>query len=887
MILLDKVNREDGNIDLPVHDISFESSTPKIEDFTDNMATFIKGAYESVKDTSCNNNIIMEASLDANKFSTKFFTAVKSDYRENIANLRNKAARDLTEAAKKYQKIVTNQTIMNNLHDITLKGFKYTTTDSHFTTDGLSEIMYKAEQGVAAIESANADFSSIVNYYCGMIGTEEQYARLRGILVGRNFCPADRYGDELFKYFRNGESRPSEISFREKDIYDVKWALKDMRMGLDECEREYQKITAMIDNIITYVNTQPVVLADNLSILKAQDSGTPYVKYKVFHVDGEVWDRNQKYNALATIYSRTNAALRGCLSILNKFVIAKLNALSAAAKMYDQYFNKVLGAKSVSESTDVRTWYDYLDEHFEAFDERFENQILEAYITELHTLSNGLMKGKLLYEAGGVEVKATNVAANRTGSGGGVFGALGNFIQSILNFINEMLGKFVNNIKGLEGMSQDLANDAQYLKNIPEELLNDMTLTYPDPIDNDSFSRLASHDIPINNKNFDAIADQIANQNITKDQVYPTYFKELYAINNNDYKEAAYRYYHGHNEKITKKLMGKDHDGGNYMKVAKGKACLEEINRMFNYCMNLQPYAASCQATMNKLKQQISKHSKQLDQLKREAGNIEADKARAEHQQQAKTATISAPIQQTANAMGVKATTNSWTPSFSMLEDAPIEESTLRDYLVDQFDVPIVFEAPTAMGNTAIANSPGVSIGTSANPAPAVNAGAPAAAGSKVINPQGGKASTGQNVNQSVNQVQGKPGAQPQQKRNFDQELSTNKQAQEKARTIQMVYHIAVAVAAQKMSVTEKLFKDYYNILKGVVAKVKQYHGIKEDEANEADRRAKVEQNRQDQLDDLEHKRQVNKANRKAIDAGKQKTGGLIGLAKWIATGHR
>lgn len=884
MILLDKVNREDGNIDLPVHDISFESSTPKIEDFTDNMATFIKGAYESVKDTSCNNNIIMEASLDANKFSTKFFTAVKSEYRDNITNLRNKVARDLTEAAKKYQKIVTNQTIMNNLHDITLKGFKYTTSDSHFTTDGLSEIMYKAEQGVAAIESSNADFSAFANYYCGMIGTEEQYARLRGILVGRNFCSADRYGDELFKYFRNGESRPSEISFREKDIYDVKWALKDMRMGLDECEREYQKIAAMIDNIITYVNTQPVVLADNLSILKAQASGTPYVKYKVFHVDGEVWDRNQKYNALATIYSRTNAALRGCLSILNKFVIAKLNALNAAAKMYDQYFSKVLGAKSVSESTDVYTWYDYLDEHFEAFDERFENQILEAYITELHTLSNGLMKGKLLYEAGGVEVKATNVAANRTGSGGGVFGALGNFIQSILNFINEMLGKFVNNIKGLEGMSQDLANDAQYLKNIPEELLNDMTLTYPDPIDNDSFSRLASHDIPIDNKNFDAIADQIANQNITKDQVYPTYFKELYAINNNDYKEAAYRYYHGHNEKITKKLMGKDHDGGNYMKVAKGKACLEEINRMFNYCMNLQPYAASCQATMNKLKQQISKQSKQLDQLKREAGNIEADKSRAEYQQKAKTATISAPIQQTANAMGVKVTTNSWTPSFSMLEDAPIEESTLRDYLVDQFGIPIVFEYPTQIGNSVITNTSGT-IGTSGTPAPAGG----------VINPQGGQTKTDanlqakpqQSINDSVKQAQGQPAAQPQQKRDFDQELNTNKQAQEKARTIQMVYHIAVAVAAQKMSVTEKLFKDYYNILKGVVAKVKQYHGIKEDEANEADRRAKVEQNRQDQLSDLEHKRQVNKANRKAIDAGKQKTGGLLGLAKWITVGHR
>jgi hypothetical protein len=575
------------------------------------------------------------------------------------------------------------------------------------------------------------------------------------------------------------------------------------------------------------------------------------------------------------------------LSILNKFVIAKLNALSAAAKMYDQYFSKVLGAKTISESTDVRTWYDYLDEHFEAFDERFENQILEAYITELHTLSNGLMKGKLLYEAGGVEVKATNVAANRTGSGGGVFGALGNFIQSILNFINEMLGKFVNNIKGLEGMSQDLANDAQYLKNIPEELLNDMTLTYPDPIDNDSFSRLASHDIPIDNKNFDAIAEQIANQNITKDQVYPTYFKELYKINNNDYKEAAYRYYHGHNEKITKKLMGKDHDGGNYMKVAKGKACLEEINRMFNYCMNLQPYAASCQATMDKLRQQITKHSKQLAQLKREAGNIEADKTRAEYKQQAKTAAISGPVQQTANAMGIKVTTNSWTPSFSMLENAPIEESTLRDYLVDQFGIPIVFEL-TTMGNTAVGNN--VSIGTSGTPAPAVNPNGgtpPAAASSKVINPQGGQVGSGQNVNQSVKQVQGKPGAQPQQKRDFDQELSTNKQAQEKARTIQMVYHIAVAVAAQKMSVTEKLFKDYYNILKGVVAKVKQYHGIKEDEANEADRRAKVEQNRQDQLDDLEHKRQVNKANRKAIDAGKQKTGGLLGLAKWITVGHR
>jgi hypothetical protein len=300
--------------------------------------------------------------------------------------------------------------------------------------------------------------------------------------------------------------------------------------------------------------------------------------------------------------------------------------------------------------------------------------------------------------------------------------------------------------------------------------------------------------------------------------------------------------------------------------------------------MNLQPYAASCQATMDKLRQQITKQSKQLDQLKREAGNIEADKTRAEYKQQAKTAAISGPVQQTANAMGIKVTTNSWTPSFSMLEDAPIEESTLRDYLVDQFGIPIVFEL-TTMGNTAVGNN--VSIGTSGTPAPAVNPNGgtpPAAASSKVINPQG---QSGQNINQSVNQVQGKPSTQPQQKRDFDQELSANKQAQEKARTIQMVYHIAVAVAAQKMSVTEKLFKDYYTILKGVVAKVKQYHGIKEDEANEADRRAKVEQNRQDQLDDLEHKRQVNKANRKAIDAGKQKTGGLLGLAKWITVGHR
>jgi hypothetical protein len=325
------------------------------------------------------------------------------------------------------------------------------------------------------------------------------------------------------------------------------------------------------------------------------------VEKKLLNKDNSVkYYRSEKYNAFSTIFTRTNISLRECIDILNKFVVAKLTAIRGAIVQYDKYFSKILDVKPIKEA-DVRTWYDYLDESLDSYDDAFYRNLLESATRELHTLTNAFYTNRLLFEAGGVEMKSTNVAANRAGSGGGIFGALGGFIKSILNFISGVLSKFTDNIQGLQGIAQGIANDVQYLKNIPQEVLKDMTLTYPDFIDTQAERRIMNHDIPVSQKNFDVIAEQISSSNITADKVYQQYFKELYKINPNDYKEAAARYYRGHDESFTAKLTGANHPGGQFFVSVKGFDCQDKVNAMLDYCMNLKPYADSCRITLENL----------------------------------------------------------------------------------------------------------------------------------------------------------------------------------------------------------------------------------------------------------------------------------------------
>lgn len=863
-------------IEKPSHEITNISKSVTTEQYVDSLMAFIEGAYESAKDISCNNDIIMEAATDSNKVSTKVFTEIKIQYGNMVEDIKNKNIRDLKTAVDKYRKIVTNQTIMNRLKNVTFKGFNYNIKNDYISTEPVLDIMYKAEVAMASVENATSEPSSIVNSYCNMIGTDAQFARFRGMLVDKNMCPGDRYGDELFKYFRSGAGRPSDITFKEDNIYELKWVLKDLHDALENCNTDFLKIRELIDTTIKFVNTQPVVLADNLSIMKAQALDQPFVKEKkLLNDDNSVkYYRSEKYNAFSTIFTRTNISLRECIDILNKFVVAKLKAIRGAIVQYDKYFSMILDVKPTKESVDVRTWYDYLDESLDSYDDVYYRSLLESATRELHTLTTALYTNKLLFEAGGVEMKSTNVAANRAGSGGGIFGALGGFIKSILNFISGVLTKFTDNMKGLQGVAQQLSNDVQYLKNIPQEVLKDMTLTYPDFIDTKAQQRLMNHDIPISQKNFDVIAEQISSSNITADKVYQQYFKELYRINPNDYKEASTRYYRGHDESFTAKLTGTNNPGGQHFATAKGLDCQEKINAMLDYCMNLKPYADSARITLENLRKKIANHANQLDKLRREQRGIEVDKARAQGAQNNNQQITARPgkiqgnipaVAQTQQIMqNARPVTNSFSPTFSILEGVPIEESIYRPYLVDHFGIPIV--ELTSKGLLQ-ANA---SVGTSNVVRPMNNQ--PAQQTQQPVQQQS-------SVQVQNNQQAQKPQQNQQQARDYDKELTTNQQSQAKAKAIQQVYHIAATVATSKLSVTENMFKEYAKILNNVVAVVKRYHGIQADKAQQAENAENVKKGREAELNTQKHRTAMAKERQKTINATKPRRG-LLKLAK-------
>jgi hypothetical protein len=297
--------------------------------------------------------------------------------------------------------------------------------------------------------------------------------------------------------------------------------------------------------------------------------------------------------------------------------------------------------------------------------------------------------------------------------------------------------------------------------------------------------------------------------------------------------------------------------------------------------MNLKPYADSCVVTLDNLKKKIADHGAQLDKLRREQRGIEIDKARANAAQGNINQPTPRPgrIQGTLPAVGQTAqimkngsyVRNSFSPTFSMLEGAPIEETIYRPYLVDQFGVPIVeltskglVDANNAVGTTNVVRPMRT---TAMRQQQMAQQQQPQQSGVQVQN---------NNQQQQQNQNQQQQQAQP---RNFDKELDANQQSQAKAKAVQQVYHIAATVATSKLTVTENMFKEYAKILNNVIAVVKRYHGIQSDKAEQAEQAEQVRQGRQAELNAQKHKTAMAKERRKTIDAGRPRRG-ILKLAK-------
>jgi hypothetical protein len=253
---------------------------------------------------------------------------------------------------------------LNNLKDVTLVGYEFTIPEDTIPIEPISNIMYSAEQGIAALDRDREAISTVVEYYCSNIGSSAAMARYRGLLLNKNAITPERYPHELFKFFRKGESRPGDVTYRARNIFDLQWDLADCKNNLNCCHNEINNVSGMIDNTIRYVHTQPVVLADYESILNAKANGIDYRKDAWNYGENGWTTRKDKYNAASTIFSKANVSLREANSVAQKYLLAKMKALQEQVSQINKYLDIVLSGKAVQEVS-VHHWTDMMDEGIE------------------------------------------------------------------------------------------------------------------------------------------------------------------------------------------------------------------------------------------------------------------------------------------------------------------------------------------------------------------------------------------------------------------------------------------------------------------------------------------------------------------------------------------
>jgi hypothetical protein len=227
-----------------------------------------------------------------------------------------------------------------------------------------------------------------------------------------------------------------------------------------------------------------------------------------------------------------------------------------------------------------------------------------ARLDALQIESDILLAGK---ELGVMVVEDVQIDANKQGPQTeknlkGAWAHITNFLDKIIKFIKEALSNFVGGItNSMSSADEWYQENAKYLNPVPPEVLKTLTLTVI-PYWETNYATLDNTNFPMQPNKLELVLNQIdAKANVSKEEMYRTFFPDLTKFDANDPRRGALGYYEGTLEK----------DGTTPAAVAyKGEAAAKAIG-------NMQAFMGNYKRSITKTQTMVNNNEKDMENLRK------------------------------------------------------------------------------------------------------------------------------------------------------------------------------------------------------------------------------------------------------------------------------
>ena len=400
----------------------------------------------------------------------------------------------------------------------------------------------------------------------------------------------------------------------------------------------------------------------------------------------------------------------------------------------------------------------------------------------------------------------------------GLISRVHNFIRRMLEFIQDMLQKFLQTAADIIQSDTEWINKNETtLKNIPENVLNDMRISCTPYFLTKSHGRLRDPNIPVKPSTsafFRTLIAVLQKAGLyKKDRVYKDYFPELFKINPNNIKDASMIFFKGRIREV---------------RTFQGRNCLDVINIMINFCRNYKVYTTACKRSMEIIQASMKEQESYINRLKEARAQI---------------------------------TNSSTSESFDIFDDnfySILEDANIFMSELDNLDISIesnldyiLEDIGSGIATSNVQTNPNVKTTiktTGQNSSP--NRNFPPNQQQQQQNQ--GNVRTGNTKNLNVIQKG---------------QLAINDIQQIKINTLLSAYQMAITVATSKLTVCELIHNSYMKVLRGVVEGMRRYE--KNNQRNQeniahnyyVDHREEIE--RRKEIEAVKHRKA-----RRRVDAG-------------------
>ena len=247
----------------------------------------------------------------------------------------------------------------------------------------------------------------------------------------------------------------------------------------------------------------------------------------------------------------------------------------------------------------------------------YDAMIASSYsrLSSLQMESDVILKAKeeglLVMEDVDVELDGPQTPKNVKG----VFNHIKEFLGKIIKFIRDALNTFVEGInRSISSSDEWYKANAHFLDDIPPEVISRMRISIiPYWEYTNNYTNLKSNTISPSLGNLKEVMRQIdTKKELTQDDVYRVFFKEFYALDQNNPRAAAFAYYQGPADRNN------ESEGGKLVPATKaynGKQCIAVIGKIKDFMAVRKELVAKTQSAIDSNAKQLEEINRNLEKL--------------------------------------------------------------------------------------------------------------------------------------------------------------------------------------------------------------------------------------------------------------------------------